>query len=92
MMVGSVSIGKLGRHNSSDLLDKRCADILYDSSTAEDLPLNQDGEWHHEWLCSYGSVEDDRNYRRVTILDHMKLHAVLVHFWPVIDGFAHSLL
>jgi hypothetical protein len=47
------------------------------------VPLNEYGEWHHLWpLCVFGSVEDDRNYRRVRPLIHIKVHAALIFFFP----------
>jgi hypothetical protein len=56
-------------HRSSTDKDKTVVDILYDAYNGEDVPLNLPGEWHHLWpLCCFGSVEDSRNYPRLSAL------------------------
>ena len=62
---------------------KEYADLLYSAAIADDHPMDEYGEWHHLWpLGVFGSVEDDRNYRRVEEIVHIKLHAALVFFFP----------
>jgi hypothetical protein len=57
---------------------KLFARILHCHATAKDLPFIHIGEWHHLWpLCCFGSVADDRNYRRVSICVHLQCHAAL---------------
>jgi hypothetical protein len=62
---------------------KAHADLLWSTANADDVPMDESGEWHHLWpLGVFGSVEDIRNYHRVSIIDHIKLHAALIFFFP----------
>ena len=78
--------------STSTETQKLCAGILWKHAKAEDLPLIHYGEWHHLWpLCCFGSVEDDENYRRVSLIIHIQCHTALAYLFPFIPGLLHSL-
>lgn len=63
---------------STRTLHSECIDILCDAWTATDLADHVQGDWHHLWPIAVGGSEcDGRNMKKVSVTDHVKLHAAL---------------